>query len=212
MVLEGGYNTDILPGLVRSVLEALPRMDVDTDTFETEVLERSATVPVVVDFWADWCGPCKVLAPVLEESVAERGGQVVLAKVDIDANPELAERYGVRGIPNVKAFRDGRVADEFVGVVSRQRVDAMLDGLLGPPAGDRIVSELTESGEFPEILGPLAEGDYERALEWLLGELEDADPERRERIRALMVDLFDTLGQEHPVATHYRRRLATALY
>jgi putative thioredoxin len=187
-------------------------MDVNTDTFDTEVLERSATVPVVVDFWADWCGPCKVLAPVLEDSVAERGGQVVLAKVDIDANPELAERYGVRGIPNVKAFRDGRVADEFVGVVSRQQVDAMLDGLLGPPAGDRIVAELTESGEFPEILGPLAEGDYERALEWLLGELEDADPERRERIRALMVDLFDALGQEDPVATHYRRRLATALY
>jgi putative thioredoxin len=187
-------------------------MDVNTDTFDTEVLERSATVPVVVDFWADWCGPCKVLAPVLEDSVAERGGQVVLAKVDIDANPELAERYGVRGIPNVKAFRDGRVADEFVGVVSRQQVDAMLDGLLGPPAGDRIVAKLTESGEFPEILGPLAEGDYERALEWLLGELEDADPERRERIRALMVDLFDALGQEDPVATHYRRRLATALY
>jgi putative thioredoxin len=187
-------------------------MDVNTDTFDTEVLERSATVPVVVDFWADWCGPCKVLAPVLEDSVAERGGQVVLAKVDIDANPELAERYGVRGIPNVKAFRDGRVADEFVGVVSRQQVDAMLDGLLGPPAGDRIVAELTESGEFPEILGPLAEGDYERALEWLLGELEDADPERRERIRAIMVDLFDALGQEDPVATHYRRRLATALY
>ena len=187
-------------------------MDVNTDTFEIEVLERSATVPVVVDFWADWCGPCKVLAPVLEESVAERGGEVVLAKVDIDANPELAERYGVRGIPNVKAFRDGRVADEFVGVVSRQRVDAMLDGLLGPPADERMLAELTESGEFPEILGPLAEGDYERALEWLLSELEDADPERRERIRALMVKLFDALGQEDPVATHYRRRLATALY
>jgi putative thioredoxin len=187
-------------------------MDVNVDTFDTEVLERSATVPVVVDFWADWCGPCKVLAPVLEESVAERGDQVVLAKVDIDANPELAERYGVRGIPNVKAFRDGRVADEFVGVVSRQRVDAMLDGLLGPPAGEQLVAELAESGEFPEILGPLAEGDYERALEWLLAELEDADPERRERIRALMVELFAELGQEDPVATHYRRRLATALY
>src|ERR687891_269865 len=84
-------------------------MDVTTDTWEDEVERRSATVPVVVDFWAEWCGPCKVLAPVLERAVAERDGQMVLAKVDIDANPELAARYGVRGIPNVKAFRNGAV-------------------------------------------------------------------------------------------------------
>jgi putative thioredoxin len=187
-------------------------MDVTADTFETEVLDRSATVPVVVDFWADWCGPCKTLAPVLEQAIAEREGRVALAKVDVDAAPELAGRYGVRGIPNVKAFRDGRVVDEFVGVVSQQRVSEMLDGLLGPSTREAVLAELTESGEFPEIHGPLAEGDYERALEWLLGELGDADRERRERIRRLMVALFDELGQEDPLATHYRRRLATALY
>jgi putative thioredoxin len=187
-------------------------VDATTDTFETDVVEKSATLPVVVDFWADWCGPCKTLAPLLEQAVAEREGEVALLKVDVDANPELAARYGVQGIPNVKAFRDGRVVDEFVGVVSPQRIGAMLDGLTGPSEADRLVEELAESGEFPEILGPLAEGDYERALEWLLAEIDGADPERRERVRQLMVVLFAELGQDHPVSSHYRRRLATALY
>jgi thioredoxin-like negative regulator of GroEL len=75
-----------------------------------------------------------------------------------------------------------------------------------------LLEELTASGEFPEILGPLAEGDYERALEWLLGSLESADPERRERIREIMVELFGELGPEDPVTTQYRRRLAATLY
>ena len=187
-------------------------MDVTTDTFEQEVLERSATVPVVVDFWADWCGPCKMLTPVLEEAVEARSGEIVLAKVDTDANQELAERYAVRGIPNVKAFRNGQVVDEFTGALPAAAVEEFLDRLTGPPASDRLLEELSTSGEFPEILGPLAERDYERALEWLLGELEQADPERRERIREIMVALFGELGPEDPVATQYRRRLAATLY
>jgi putative thioredoxin len=187
-------------------------MDVTTETFETDVVEKSSTTPVVVDFWAGWCAPCRVLGPVLEAAVGERSGEVVLAKVDVDANPELAARFGVRGIPAVKAFRDGRVVDEFVGAVPRQVVDSFLDGLSGPSKADRLLEELRESGEFPEILGPLAEGDYERALEWLITEVGDADAERRERIRETMVAVFEALGQDDPVAQSYRRRLATALY
>jgi len=187
-------------------------MDVTTDTFEQDVLERSATVPVVVDFWADWCGPCKTLTPMLEQAVEEREGRVVLAKVDTDANQELAERYSVRGIPNVKAFRNGRVVDEFTGALPAPAVEEFLDRLTGPPASEQLLEELTASGEFPEILGPLAEHDYERVLEWLLGDLENADLERRERIRQIMVSLFGELGPEDPVATQYRRRLASALY
>jgi thioredoxin len=186
-------------------------MDVTTDTFEQDVLARSATVPVVVDFWADWCGPCKMLTPVLEQALEGRD-DVVLAKVDTDANPELANRYDVRGIPNVKAFRNGQVVDEFVGALPAAAVEDFLDRLTGPPASERLLEELTSSGEFPQILGPLAEGDYERALEWLLGELDEADPERRERIREIMVTLFGELGPEDPVATRYRRRLASTLY
>jgi thioredoxin len=186
-------------------------MDVTTDTFEQDVLERSRSVPVVVDFWAEWCGPCKMLTPVLEQTTEGRD-DVVLAKVDTDANPDLAQRYDIRSIPNVKAFKDGQVVDEFVGVLPAAAVEEFLDGLTGPPASERLLEELTASGEFPEILGPLAERDFERALEWLLGELESADPERRERIRQVMVALFSELGPEDPVATSYRRRLATALY
>jgi putative thioredoxin len=186
-------------------------MDVTTDTFEQDVLARSATLPVVVDFWADWCGPCKMLTPVLEQAIEGRD-DVVLAKVDTDANPDLANRYDVRGIPNVKAFRNGQVVDEFVGVLPAAAVDEFLDRLTGPPASERLLEELTASGEFPQILGPLAEGDYERALEWLLGELDEADAERRERIREIMVSLFGQLGPEDPVATRYRRRLASTLY
>ena len=87
-----------------------------------------------------------------------------------------------------------------------------LDGLFGPDAGEQLLAELSQSGEFPEILGPLAEGDYERALEWLMGEVPGADDDGRARVREVSVEIFNHLGVEHPVATAYRRRLAAALY
>src|SRR5262245_50328492 len=187
-------------------------MDVTTETFEQDVIERAASVPVVVDFWADWCGPCKMLTPILEDAIETRGGAIVLAKVDTDANQELAQRYSVRGIPNVKAFRNGQVVDEFTGTMPAAMVEEFLEKLTGPPASELLLSQLSDSGEFPEILGPLAEQDYERVLEWLLGELETADPERRERIREIMVSLFGQLGPDDPLTTSYRRRLAATLY
>ena len=107
-------------------------MDATEEDFGTAVIERSHELPVVVDFWADWCGPCKMLAPVLEQAIAEREGQIVLAKVDVDANQRLAEEYGIRGIPAVKAFRDGREVSGFVGVQSPQSIASFLDELLGP--------------------------------------------------------------------------------
>ena len=109
-------------------------MDVTEATFGSAVIERSRSVPVVVDFWAAWCGPCRVLGPVLEREVARREGTVELAKLDVDANPSLASSYGVRGIPAVKAFRDGKVVAEFVGAQPAPMVSRFLDSLVPPPA------------------------------------------------------------------------------
>jgi putative thioredoxin len=184
-------------------------IDVDTDSFEREVVERSAEVPVVVDFWAEWCGPCHMLAPVLEREAEAREGQVVLAKVDVDANQELSDRYGIRGIPAVKAFKNGYVAAEFTGVLPSPAVAQFLDDLVAP---SEAVDELRVEGEWPDVVAALDGGDHDRAFDLLLGRLEEADPDERERIRALMVALFRDLGQEHPITEQYRRRLATALY
>ena len=187
-------------------------MDVTTDTFEQDVVERSRQVPVVVDFWADWCGPCHALAPVLEQAVAERAGEVELAKVDVDANPELSDRFGVRGIPAVKAFRNGSVVSEFVGVRSPTGVATFLDELTGPSEAERLVAELEERGELPEVVAAYRAGDHGRALDLLLGEIQSGNGDRRDDLQRLMVALFTDLGQEHPLSVQYRRRLATALY
>jgi putative thioredoxin len=114
-------------------------IDVDEATFATEVIDRSATTPVVVDFWAEWCGPCRALTPLLEEAAATREGEVVLAKVDTDANPHLAQRFGIQGIPAVKAFRDGAVVAEFMGVQPRPVVRRFFDALV-PSEAEQLVA------------------------------------------------------------------------
>jgi putative thioredoxin len=105
-------------------------------TFDRDVIELSKKTPVVVDFWADWCGPCKALSPALEAAEASHGGQVLLAKVDVDSNRSLGARYDVQGIPAVKAFRDGEVIDEFVGALPPAKVNAFFDSLVPSRADD----------------------------------------------------------------------------
>jgi putative thioredoxin len=111
-------------------------------TFDRDVVELSGKTPVVVDFWAEWCGPCKALSPALEAAEASRGGRVLLAKVDVDTNKSLSGRYGVQGIPAVKAFRDGKVVSEFTGAIPPAKVERFFDALL-PSKAD----ELLEKGD-----------------------------------------------------------------
>jgi putative thioredoxin len=155
-------------------------MDVTEATFQSAVIDRSNTLPVVVDFWAEWCGPCRQLGPVLERAVTARAGQLELVKIDVDSNPGIARTFQIQGIPAVKAFRDGRVVAEFVGAQPPQAVDRFLDSLL-PSEADGLVDNGDEASLRRALeLEPtradaavalarmlLARGDRDEALEIL---------------------------------------------
>ena len=125
--------------------------DVGEADFEARVLERSRELPVVVDFWAEWCGPCKQLTPVLERAATARAGKVELAKVDVDQNRRLQAAFQIQSIPVVKAFRDGRVAAEFAGALPPAEVERFFDALV--------------PSEADELAGTGEEADLRRALE-----------------------------------------------
>jgi thioredoxin len=102
-------------------------MDVTTETFESEVIARSRELPVVVDFWAAWCGPCRALGPAIESEVGKRAGRIELAKLNVDAEPAIANRYGIQSIPTVAVFRDGEVVTGFVGAYPAATIGRFFD-------------------------------------------------------------------------------------
>jgi putative thioredoxin len=141
-------------------------VDTSEATFQRDVIDRSYEVPVVVDFWAEWCGPCRMLGPVIEKAVDAREGAVELVKLDTDANQRLAAEYRIQSIPAVKAFKDGQVVDEFVGALPPAQVERFLNGLV-PTEAERLVAE---GGE--ENLRRALELEPGRADAWLaLGRL-----------------------------------------
>lgn len=132
-------------------------IDVDDATFDQAVIDASHERPVVVDFWAAWCGPCRQLTPMLERAVAAQDGRVLLAKVDVDANQALAQRFSVQGIPQVLGFRDGTAIAQFTGVRPEAQVASFIDDLL-PTEADQAVAR-ARSAE-----GPAAVAELEQAL------------------------------------------------
>ena len=142
-------------------------IDVDEADFDTEVVQRSAELPVVVDFWAPWCAPCRQLGPVLERAAEARDGKVVLVKIDTDQNPGIAQQFGIQGIPAVKAFVNGEVAAEFVGAQGPSQVEAFFDGLVPTE-----VKQLLDAGD---------EASLRRVLE-----LEPANPDANVRLARML--------------------------
>lgn len=155
---------------------AAPIIDVDSASFEQAVLAASHERPVIVDFWAAWCGPCRQLTPMLERAVTAQQGRVVLAKVDVDANQELAARYRVQGIPQVVGFRDGVAIAQFTGVQPEPRIAAFIEDLL-PTEADQCVARARAS------TGDAAIAELERALE--------LEPTHREAAIGLAEQLHD---------------------
>ncbi len=125
-------------------------VDVTDATFTDEVIERSKEVAVVVDLWAPWCGPCRQLGPIVEDVVAATDGKAVLAKVNVDENPQVSAAFRVQGIPAVYGLRNGKVIDSFVGAQGREAVAAFVDGLL-PSAEEGEVARLLALGDIPSL-------------------------------------------------------------
>ena len=179
-------------------------MDVSESTFQADVIDRSHQVPVVVDFWAAWCGPCRQLGPLIEDAVGRREPDVVLAKVDIDANPGLAQQFQVMSIPAVKAFRDGQVVEEFVGLVGPDQMESFLDRL-APSKVDLLVAEGDEDTLREAITRDAGRTDARIALGRMLidrGDLEEArevlKPAEHDPIAAGLLARVRLMGSDVP--------------
>jgi putative thioredoxin len=159
-------------------------IDVTDATFEADVLQRSMTTPVVIDLWAAWCGPCKTLTPILEKVIGETNGKVVLAKVDVDQNPQISQAFRVQSIPAVYALADGQVVANFMGAQPEAQVRAFVGELLGDALGDE-VSDLVAAGDEESLRKALDLDASSRVARALLARLLMEDERVTEAIAVL---------------------------
>jgi putative thioredoxin len=176
-------------------------VDVTDATFQTEVIDRSTTVPVVVDLWAEWCGPCKTLGPIIERVIDATEGRVVLAKVDVDASPQIAQAFQVQSIPAVYALKDGKVVDGFIGAQPEQNVAAWVASLL-PSEEESKVQQLLTAGDEASLRQALdLEPDNATVITALAALLvESDDPQGKAEALELLAKIPETAETRHIAA------------
>lgn len=190
-------------GAARPVGFGAVSIDVTDLTFQAEVLDKSMSVAVVVDLWAPWCGPCKTLGPVLEKVCAATNGQVVLAKVNVDENPAIAQAFRVQSIPAVYAMRDGKIVNGFMGALPEHEVQSFVNGLL-PDQSALLVDEQPAIEDQP-IQVP--QDGKDEVLETLLPLVKNDEDARKK-----FLDLLEEMGATDPRVAGYRKRFTAQIF
>ena len=178
-------------------------IDVTDATFQVEVLDRSNSVPVIVDLWAPWCEPCKTLGPILEKHCDATNGKVVLAKVNVDENPSISMAFQVQSIPAVFIIKDGAVMDRFVGAKPDHAIKEIVEALI--PLGEAALQPVAEVALEPEPF--VINDDFDNELAGLLPQVKTD-----EVAKSRYLEILDIMGTEDPRTVGYRRKLAAQLF